>query len=106
MANEIKLNIELINSNIDKLRSSVDHLESNINGNESFQGTNIKPFIEDLENLIKAIELLNKYKAMFYDDLIGMEKVAEELRQQDEKLARSTKGKIDTISNGYKPIRV
>ncbi|WP_153463044.1 TIGR04197 family type VII secretion effector [Sediminibacillus terrae] len=88
MAEEVGINIDVFRSNIKKLQSSVSGLESGMKTNRSFEKTNIKPFIDDLENTIKAIELLEEYKTLLISDINTLEETGEKMREKDEELAR------------------
>ncbi|WP_371069048.1 TIGR04197 family type VII secretion effector [Sediminibacillus sp. JSM 1682029] len=88
MAEEVGINMDVFRSNIKKLQSSVSGLESGMKTNRSFDKTNIKPFIDDLENTIKAIELLEEYKTLLISDINTLEETGEKMREKDEELAR------------------
>ncbi|WP_249872491.1 TIGR04197 family type VII secretion effector [Oceanobacillus saliphilus] len=101
MAEEVGINSEVFRSNIEKLRGSLSNLESKIHANQTFKKTNITPFTNDLENIIKAVELINKYKMLLDEDISTLNNVGEQMRQNDEDLARQH----NHVSNGTKAIR-
>lgn len=87
-------------SSIAKLKTSVSSIESSIKTNYAFDKTNIKPFVDDLENTIEAIELLKRYKKLLNSDIDTLENVGETMRDNDERIAASTGDGI-----GPQPIR-
>lgn len=84
---EVGINIDIFRSNVDNLRNSVTDLESKIKTNRTFEKTNITPFINDLENIIKSVELINKYKLMLDQDISILKDVGEQMKENDEELA-------------------
>ncbi|MEI3614949.1 hypothetical protein [Pseudogracilibacillus sp. SO30301A] len=48
--------------------------------NRMFSKTNIKPFIQDMEHVIKAVELLTKYQALLSSDIDVLEQTGEQIR--------------------------
>ncbi|MBT2598933.1 MULTISPECIES: TIGR04197 family type VII secretion effector [unclassified Oceanobacillus] len=97
--NEIGVNIGGFQSTITNLRTSVFSLESSLKTNYTFNKTNIKPFVEDLENTIEAIELLQRYKKLLETDIDTLENVGETMKENDERIARLTND-----MTGAKPI--
>lgn len=101
MGEEIKLNKGLYNSHLDNLNTAVTDVEGTIEKNLVFDKTNITPFTNDLENTIKAIELLDRYKQLFIDDIAIFREKGEILSQQDEQLAQNTR---NAMHNGNQPM--
>jgi len=101
MAEEVGINIGVFQSNTSKLRSSVSGIEGSIKTNYTFDKTNIKPFMDDLENTIEAIQLLRKYKTLLDSDIGTLENVGEKMKENDERLASITTGHV----TGPQPIR-
>lgn len=98
---EVGINSDVFRSNVDNLRNSLTDLESKIKTNRTFEKTNITPFTNDLENIIKAVELINKYKIMLDQDISTLKDVGEQMKQNDEELARRN----NHVSNGPQAIR-
>ncbi|MGX4668999.1 TIGR04197 family type VII secretion effector [Cerasibacillus sp. JNUCC 74] len=94
MGEEVGLNIDVFRSNITKLRSSLSSLESGIKTNRTFDKTNIKPFTNDLENIVNAIELLIKYKTLLNVDITSLEDIGEKMQENDERLANYSSNNI------------
>src|SRR5690625_3583487 len=90
MAEEVGINIGVFQSNTSKLRSSVSGIEGSIKTNYTFDKTNIKPFMDDLENTIEAIQLLQKYKTLLDSDIDTLKNVGEKMKENDEILAAIT----------------
>ncbi|WP_106496023.1 TIGR04197 family type VII secretion effector [Lentibacillus sp. Marseille-P4043] len=101
MGEEVGINIGVFRSNVKNLRSSLSDLESGIKTSRTFDKTNITPFIDDLENTIKAIELLKKYKTLLDTDITTLGDIGEKMRETDENLGKQPSG----ITNGPQPIR-
>jgi type VII secretion effector (TIGR04197 family) len=88
MAEEVGIKISEFNSNISKLRSAVSSINSSIKTTREFEKTNIEPFTNDLETMIEAIELLEKYKQMLNTDINALDNVGKEMIENDQQLAR------------------
>ncbi|MFD1361466.1 TIGR04197 family type VII secretion effector [Lentibacillus salinarum] len=100
MAEEVGINMGEFRSNIATLRSSASSIESGIKTNRTFDKTTIKPFTKDLENVIKAIELLQKYQTLLDSDIDTLEQTGEKMKENDERLAQANPGIM-----GPQPIR-
>ncbi|WP_449354457.1 TIGR04197 family type VII secretion effector [Virgibacillus natechei] len=98
---QVGINISVFRSNITKLRSSLSSLESGIKPNKTLDKTNITPYMDDLENVIKAVELLEKYKTLLDTDIGTLKEVGETMRENDEHLSRQT----GNIATGPQPLR-
>lgn len=85
----IELNMEAFTENVGYLRDSINNVDSGIPTNESFEFTNVKPFTEDISDLIETIELLQTYRILFNEDTDTLAETGEALRRQDETLANS-----------------
>lgn len=102
MSEQICINIGVFNSNMTELRGSVNKLATAyMSTGESLDKTNIKPFLNDLENAIRALELLKEYQQLFTSDLSVIEDVANKIREKDEELSTQ-----QTTSSGPQPARV
>ncbi|GAB3799652.1 TIGR04197 family type VII secretion effector [Virgibacillus kimchii] len=99
---EVGINHGEFRSNVENLRNSVTALDSKIKTNRTFEKTNISPFTNDLENIIRAVELINKYKTLLNDDISILEDVGEQMKQNDEELA----SRNHHVSNGFQPLRM
>ncbi|WP_066074075.1 TIGR04197 family type VII secretion effector [Neobacillus soli] len=88
MSGEIGINIDLFRTNVEKLKSSLTGLQMDSSKNRSFNQTNIDPFKEDLQNVIKTIQLLEKYKALLGTDIYTLQKTGESIRENDEHVAK------------------
>ncbi len=102
MSEKISLNIALFKDNVISLRNSVTSVDGQMSTSETLEKTNITPFIDDLENTIRALELLIEYKAMFQADLEVLEDVGEKIREKDLQLSQVQQ---HDIRDGYQPIR-
>ncbi len=102
MSEKISLNIALFKDNVISLRNSVTSVDGQMSTSETLEKTNITPFIDDLENTIRALELLIEYKAMFQADLEVLEDVGEKIREKDTQLSQVQR---HDIRDGYQPLR-
>lgn len=102
MMSEVGINFDVFQSNVDNLRNSVTDLDSNIKTNRTFEKTNISPFTNDLENIIKAVELVNQYKIMLEQDISTLRDIGEQMKQNDEELANRN----NVVSSGPQAIRI
>lgn len=99
---EVGIKFSEFQSIISALRTSASNLETSIKANRTFRKTNIKPFTEDLEQVIKAIELMTKYQALLNSDIDILEETGKQMKENDEELAAISK--ID-INTGPQPLR-
>lgn len=99
---EVGINYDLFQTAINHLNNSVTALESSMKTNRTFEKTNITPFTNDLENIIKAVELLNRYKQVLIQDISTLQDIGEQMKQKDEELA----GRTNQVSDGPIPIRM
>lgn len=88
MSKEVGINIELFQANVEKLSSSLTSLQTNLLKTKSFSNTNITPFTEDLQNVVKAMELLEKYKLILEADIITLKQTGESVMENDERVAK------------------
>lgn len=102
MSDTISLNFALYKDNLIRLKNSVTSLDGQMSTSETLDKTNIKPFIDDLENTIRALELLIEYKKIFHSDLEILNDLGEKIRDQDIKLSQV---QHHDIRDGYQPIR-
>lgn len=102
MSEKISLNIALFKDNVTSLRNSVTSIDGQMSTSETLEKTNITPFIDDLENTIRALELLIEYKALFQADLEVLEDVGEKIREKDTQLSQVQR---HDIRDGYQPLR-
>lgn len=96
MFERIAINIELYYANIQKLNAAVSDINGGFNKYQAFDQTNINPFKEDLENMVEAIQLLNKYKAYLQQDVDTLRKTGDAVKKKDEELARDTTYQLST----------
>jgi|SRR5690625_705126 len=101
MSEQISLNIDLFRQNVSNLQETIEELDGKMKTNETFETTNIKPFIDDLEQTIRALELLDEYKELFQTDLRTLSELGEQIREQDERLA----DRQDDLGDGYRPLQ-
>lgn len=87
MTREVGINIDLFRSNVGKLSDSLSGLQTNNIKTSTFSKTNINPFKQDLENMIKAVELLEKYKLILETDITTLKQTGESIREHDLKIA-------------------
>lgn len=90
MAEEVSINIGEFNMNISNLRSAVSSIDSSIKTTREFEETNINPFTGDLETMINAIKLLERYKQMLNADSDALDSVGKEMDENDKELAQKT----------------
>ncbi|MFJ6414150.1 TIGR04197 family type VII secretion effector [Terribacillus saccharophilus] len=84
MGKEVAINMEVFESNVSSLKASAEALLFSQHKSYTLEKTNIAPFTKDLEQMIKAIELLEKYKAMLTEDIQTLKEVGETMRDTDE----------------------
>lgn len=101
MGEKISLNVELFQDSMNELRNAVNHLGNYMDKAETLEKTNIPLFLNDLENMITALEFLDEYKLLFQEDLVVVNDIAEKIREQDERLSKVQK---DDLRDGYQPI--
>ncbi|MBO1002419.1 hypothetical protein ACFSKI_04560 [Pseudogracilibacillus auburnensis] len=101
MGEKISLNIDMFQDNMNELRNAVNHLGNYMDKAETLEKTNIPLFLNDLENMITALEFLDEYKLLFQEDLVVVNDIAEKIREQDERLSKVQK---DDLRDGYQPI--
>lgn len=89
MAEEVGININEFESNISTLRSAVSGINSSIKTNREFENTDLKPFMDDLQTTIDAIQLLERYKQMLDADINALNNVGEEMVENDKELAQN-----------------
>lgn len=87
MSKEVGINYREFQSTISALRSSASGIETSLKANRTFSKTNIKPFVQDLEHIMKATELLTKYQAMLNTDIDTLEHTGKQMKENDEDLA-------------------
>lgn len=88
MAYDISFNEEDFNEKIGFLEEAILEMESKLTTGQTLDKTNVKPFMKDLENLVRTLEVLQTYKGMFEQDLIEIRKVGDGLIDQDEALSK------------------
>jgi len=89
MSEEITLQYESLQQKINALKKSISQIDDNIPTSNTFQTTNIEPFIYDLENFRKSLELLQAYKKVLHHDMDMLEKATATIQQKDAQLSRS-----------------
>src|SRR5699024_8289935 len=87
MAKEDGINIELFHQNVENLRCAVESLQGVPQPDKTLKKTNIKPEADDIENVAKAIEILEKYQVLFEAGLTTVTKFGDDMEEQDEQLA-------------------
>jgi len=87
MIDKIGINPGEFQLHISTLKSSVSGIESSIETNRTFNQTNITPFTKDLEHIIKAIELINKYQTLLHSDIDTLDQTGKKIKETDERLA-------------------
>lgn len=95
MVVEIGINLSEFQSSVDALRTSSSNLVSSIQKNRTFDKTNIQPFTKDLENVIRAVDLLQQYKSLLESDINTLEHTGENIRENDEGLAQANTNVLD-----------
>ncbi|MFC0015758.1 MULTISPECIES: TIGR04197 family type VII secretion effector [Allobacillus] len=100
MNKEVGIHSDQFQSLTSSLRASVSGIDG-IRTNRSFHQTNSKPFTNDLENIVRAIELIQRYQELMHSDVDVLMKTGEEIKEQDRKLSE-----INGIAmDGPRPIR-
>ncbi|MBU9723486.1 MULTISPECIES: TIGR04197 family type VII secretion effector [Bacillaceae] len=102
MGKEVRINIEVFNTNVEKLRNSVSGLETKLQTNRVFQKTNISPFVDDVENTARALEVLKKYRLFLEDDIVLLHDTGESMRDNDEQIAT----RINHVVSGPQPLKI
>lgn len=87
MIDKIGINLGEFQLHISTLKSSATGIESSIETNRTFNKTNITPFTKDLEHIIKAIELINKYQTLLHSDIDTLNQTGKKIKETDERLA-------------------
>lgn len=103
MDTKISIDIALFNDRVEFLKNAIKNVDSEISTGETFEFTNVKPLTEDLENLIETIEMLEKYKTLFTEDVATLAHVGESIKEQDEALAQSSSQAIHN-AKGFTPL--
>lgn len=88
MSQLIRLNISEFETVISALQSSASGIDSSVKTSRTFEKTNIKPLTKDLEQVIKSIELVQKYQTSLHKDIETLERIGENLKQKDAALAK------------------
>ncbi|MFB1099715.1 TIGR04197 family type VII secretion effector [Terribacillus sp. JSM ZJ617] len=88
MAKEVAINMEVFESNVSSLKASAEALLFSEHKSYTLEKTNIAPFTKDLEQMIKALELLDKYKTLLTQDIQTLKEVGETMRDTDEQLGK------------------
>lgn len=87
MIDKIGINLGEFQLHISTLKSSATGIDSSIETNRTFNQTNITPFTKDLEHIIKAIELINKYQTLLHSDIDTLNQTGKKIKETDERLA-------------------
>ena len=87
MAEHIQIHVNVLTSHINKLERAILNIEECIQENEAFEFTNIKPYVNDLENMMKLMQVLQDYKKFFQADIEILTTVSSSFKEQDEHLA-------------------
>lgn len=90
MSEEIKINIEIFSSYITNLHTVTSNLHSDLSPKGKLESTNIEPFTEDLETIVDAIDLLDRYKQMLDSDIDILEELGEKIDEKDKEIAQKT----------------
>lgn len=90
MSEEVKINVPEFDSTVNSLQSAVEAIDRNIKSGYEFDKTNIKPFTEDLDIILEALDLLDEYKQMFLADIKTLEGVGDDMVENDEQLAQKS----------------
>lgn len=91
MTEKISIDYNDFQSNVSALKSSASNIKSSMETNRTFDNTNIKPLIKDLEHIIKAIELIKKYQGSLHTDIDTLEQIGEKIKENDQKIAEANK---------------
>ncbi|MRX72692.1 TIGR04197 family type VII secretion effector [Bacillus lacus] len=88
MSKEVSINISAFRAKVTKLKTSVGEIDAK-QTTSSFSYTNIEPFTKDLENVIEALSLLERYRGILEADAEILEETGEQMRIKDLELAAS-----------------
>ncbi|WP_366249416.1 TIGR04197 family type VII secretion effector [Terribacillus aidingensis] len=88
MGKEVAINMEVFESNVSSLKASAESLLFSQHKSYTLEKTNIAPFTKDLEQMVKAIELLDKYQSFLTQDIQTLKEVGETMRDTDEQLGK------------------
>lgn len=94
MSGEIRIEMKVFESTIKQLSSALLQVDIGLKTNETFKQTNIKPLTNDLESLVRSIELLEKYKLLLQNDIELLQTVGQSLHNQDKDIAIKTRKMI------------
>ncbi len=88
MAEMIHIHVDLLTSHIARLERAMKNVDSHLLESETIDFTNIKPYVNDLENMLKMIQMITTYKAMFQSDTETLAQVRATFTAQDQQLAK------------------
>ncbi len=87
MGNEVGIKISEFDANISTVKSNAGKINSNMSITDDLEKTNIKPFTTDVNRVIKAKELLDKYQELIAKDIEILDETGQEMVENDEQLA-------------------
>lgn len=88
MGYDISFNETEFNGKVESFENAIADIESKMSKGETLDKTNLKPFVKDLENLVRTLEILEKYRDMLQQDITGIKNIGEGLKNQDAALSR------------------
>lgn len=88
MTERIHIHVDLLTSHIKRLERAMKNVDSCLSESEIIDYTNIKPYVNDLENMLKMIQIITMYKAMFQTDTETLAQVSATFTEQDQQLAK------------------
>ncbi len=89
MSKHIQIHVDAFTSHINKLERAILNVDERMLKDEAFECTNIKPYVNDLENTKKLIQILQEYKKLFQADIETLNTISVSFKEKDEQLAKS-----------------
>ncbi|GAA5417110.1 hypothetical protein Pryu01_02171 [Paraliobacillus ryukyuensis] len=86
MVKQVSINTNVFQSNVNKLKTSVSNIQTKKNIH-SFSKTNIRPFTKDVEQIVDAIALLEKYKVILEADIVTLSETGDQMETTDIRLS-------------------
>lgn len=89
MAEHIQIHVDRFTSQVNKLERAILNVDECMQKDEAFECTNIKPYVNDVENTMKLIQVIQEYKKLFHSDIEILTSISSSFKEQDERLAKS-----------------
>lgn len=83
MSGEVGIKKDVFDTNVSELTKAVLNIDSSVIGTDDFEKTNIEPFTKDLETIVEAADLLDRYKTMILNDITVLQSVGNDMEEND-----------------------